>query len=89
MSSIRRVKVVRRSSTMNFVRIVFALLTIVLLLVSTASSLDPHGVPLAILPVVFLFFGFLVSHSSEPDESGFAELTAAHRLLATRAPPLS
>ena len=74
---------------MNSVRVIFAVLAIVLLIVSSLSTLNPHDVPSAILPLVCFFFGFASSCSIEPDDGGFAELAAAPRLLATRAPPLS
>ena len=74
---------------MNTLRIIFAVLAIVLLVVSSLSTLNPHDVQFAILPLVCLFFGFAASRSYEPDEGGFAELAALPRLVATRAPPLS
>jgi hypothetical protein len=74
---------------MNTLRIIFAVLAIVLLVVSSFSTLNAHDVQFAILPLVCLFFGFAVSRSCEPDEGAFAELAASPRLLATRAPPLS
>jgi hypothetical protein len=74
---------------MNILRIIFAVLAIVLLIVSTVSSLDPHDVQSAILPLVCFFSGYLVSGHFELDDSISAELTTVPRLLATRAPPLS
>ena len=74
---------------MNTLRIIFAVLAIVLLIVSSLSTLNPHDVQSAILPLVCFFFGFAAARSYEPDEGGFAELAAVPRLLATRAPPLS
>jgi len=74
---------------MNILRIIFAVLAIVLLIVSTLSSLDPDNVQFAILPLVCFFFGYVVSRHFELSDSISAELTAAPRLLATRAPPLS
>jgi hypothetical protein len=74
---------------MNTLRIIFAVLTIVLLVVSSLSTVSPHDVQFAILPLFCLFFGFAACRSCEPDEGGFAELPASPRILATRAPPLS
>ena len=74
---------------MNTLRIIFAVLAIVLLIVSSLSTPSPHDVQSAILPLFFVFFGFFASRPFEPDEGGFAELAAPPRLLATRAPPLS
>ena len=74
---------------MNILRIIFAVLAIVLLIVGTFSSLDPGNVQFAILPLVCFFFGYIVSCRFELDDSISDELTAAPRLLATRAPPLS
>jgi hypothetical protein len=73
---------------MNTLRIVFAVLAIVLLIVSSLSTLNLHDVQFAILPLLCFFFGFAASRSYEPDEGGLAELAAPPRLLATRAPPL-
>ena len=70
-------------------RIILAVLTIVLLIVSTVSSLDPGNVQFAILPFVCFFFAYVVARHFELDDSISAELPAAPRLLATRAPPLS
>ena len=85
----KRVTVVDRPPKMNTLRIIFAVLAIVLLIVNSLSTLNPHGLQPAILPLVCFFFGLAASRSYEPDKSGFAELAAAPRLLATRAPPLS
>jgi hypothetical protein len=74
---------------MNTLRIIFAVLAIVLLIASSVSTLSPHDVQFAILPLVCLFFGIAASLSCEADEGSFAELTAAPGLLTTRAPPLS
>ena len=74
---------------MNTLRVIVAVFTIVLLIVSSLSTLNPHNVQSAILPLVCFFFGFAVSRSYAPDEGGFAELAAAPRLIASRAPPLS
>jgi hypothetical protein len=74
---------------MNTLRIIFAVLAIVLLVVSSLSPVNPHDVQFAILPLVWFFFRFAASRSDEPDEGGFTELAAFPRLLATRAPPLS
>jgi hypothetical protein len=74
---------------MNIVRIIFAVLAIVLLIVSTLSSLDPGNVQFAILPLVCFFFGYIVSCRFEVNDSISAGLTTTPRLLATRAPPLS
>ena len=82
----KRVTVVDRPPKMNSLRIIFAVLAIVLLIVSSLSTLNQ--VQFAILPLVCFFVGF-ASRSYEPDEGGFAELAATPRLLATRAPPLS
>jgi hypothetical protein len=84
-----RVNVVCRQSTMNIVRVILAVLTIVLLIVSVTSNLDPHDVQFAILPLAGLFVAIAASVPFEEDENGFAELTSAPRLLTTRAPPLS
>jgi hypothetical protein len=84
----KRVTVIHRLPKMNALRIIFAVLAIVLLIVSSLS-LNPHDVQSAILALVCFFFGLAASRSYEPDKSGFAELAAAPRLLATRAPPLS
>jgi len=74
---------------MSTLRIIFAILAIVLLIVSSVSTLNPHDVQLAILPLLCFFFGFAASRSYEPDEGALAELAAPPGLLATRAPPLS
>jgi hypothetical protein len=74
---------------MNTLRIIFAVLAIVLLVVSSLSTLSPHDVQFAILPLVCLFFGLAASFSFEPDDRGFAELATLPGRLATRAPPLS
>lgn len=74
---------------MNTLRIIFAVFTIVFLIVSSLSTLNPHDLQSAILPLVYFFFGFAASRSYEPDEGDLVELSAPPRLLATRAPPLS
>ena len=74
---------------MNTLRIIFAVLAIVLLIVSSLSPLNPHDVQSAILPLVCFLFGFDTARSYEPDEGSCAELAAVPRLLSTRAPPLS
>jgi hypothetical protein len=85
----KRVTFVQRSPKMNTLRIIFAVLAIVLLIVSSLSTLNPHDVQSAILPLVCLSFGFVAFRSYELDEGGFPELAAPPRLLATRAPPRS
>jgi len=74
---------------MNTLRIIFAVLAIVLLIVSALSPLNAHDVQSAILPLVCFLFGFAASRSYEPGDGSCAELAAVPRLLATRAPPLS
>jgi hypothetical protein len=74
---------------MNIVRVIFAVITIVLLIVSMASGPDAHDVQFAILPLAWFFFAFAASGSFTEAESGFTELASTKRLLATRAPPLS
>jgi hypothetical protein len=74
---------------MNILRIVFAVLAILFLIVSVVSNLDPDNVQFAILPLVCFFFGYVVACHFELADSRFAELTPAVRLLVTRAPPLS
>src|SRR5262245_59140270 len=86
---IRRASIESRSLTMNILRSIFAVLAIVLLIVSTVSTLHSHYVQFAILPLVCFFFGFLPFQRFELDEVDSAERTAAFRLLAARAPPLS
>jgi len=74
---------------MNMLRIIFAVLTIVLLIVSTVSSLDPGNVQFAILPLVCFFSAYVVACHFELADGISAELIAVPRILATRAPPLS
>ena len=74
---------------MNILRIILAVLAIVLLIVSAFLSLDPHDFQFAILPLVCFLIGYVVSGHFELGEKDSVELTAAPRLLATRAPPLS
>jgi hypothetical protein len=73
---------------MNILRIILTVLAIVLLIVSL-SSLNPDYIQFAILPLVCFFFGYIVACHAELDDSISTELTAAPRLLAIRAPPLS
>jgi hypothetical protein len=86
--SAKRVSIDRRPLTMNILRTIFAVLAIVLLIVSTVSTLDPGNVQFAILPLVCFFFGYVVSYHFPLDDSSSAELAIVSGISATRAPPL-
>jgi hypothetical protein len=73
----------------NFVRILLTVLAIVVLLVGTLSSVDPHTVQFAILPVVCLLFASSLSLRFTLYKDDLLPLTASPRLLAARAPPIS
>jgi len=78
-----------RPTPVNIVRILLVVLAIIVLLVGTLSSIDPHTVQFAILPFVYLFFASILAIRLAPLNVALFELAGSSQLVSARAPPVS